>query len=139
MAKRWHYIGDRNLCEGGAFIREGDYSDYCEAVQVTPCSNAGGPSNLFWIESGTVYLGNPSHVQSALECCGDIETAKQWRKGYAVLRYMGMDRDREDVIRIGKDESEYADSWRFDIESVKPNIILRGNASLMRFVRREYL
>jgi hypothetical protein len=139
MAKRWHYIGDINLEEGGAFIREGDYPDYCDAVQVTPCSDAaGGPSNLFWIESGTVYLGNPDHVARALECCGDTESTTQWRKGYAVLRYMGMDRDHKDVIRIGKDESEYAQPG-FDCDNVKPDIILRGNASLMRFVRREYL
>ena len=137
--KRWHYIGDVNLEHGGAFIREGDWPDYCDAVQVTPCSDAGGPDNWYWIESGTIYLGNPQHVQSALECCDESADAPQWRIGYAVLSYMGMNEYQpgRTIVQIGAKRGD-CDSWRWDDE-IEPDIVLRSNVSLRRFVRREYL
>lgn len=137
MNKRWHYIGDMDLRYGGSFIREGDYPDYCDAVDVTPCSDAGGPDNWYWIESGSVYLGNPEHVARALECCDESPRASQWRKGYAVLRYMGMDNDSRVIVQIGKTRGD-CDSWQWNDET-ECDIILRGNTSLRRYVRREYL
>jgi len=137
MSKRWHYIGDVNLEHGGAFIREGDWPDYCNAVQVTPCSDAGGPDNWYWIESGTVYLGNPQHVQSALECTNTASDAPQWRRGYAVLCYMGMDYDTRIIVQIGAKRGD-CDSWRWDSD-VQADVVLRGNTSLKRYVRWEFL
>lgn len=137
MNKRWHYIGDVNLEHGGAFIQEGDWPDYCNAVQVTPCSDAGGPENWYWIESGTVYMGNAVHVQSALECCNESPDAAQWRKGYAVLQYMGIDCDTRIIVQIGAKRDD-CDSWQWD-DTLEPDYVLRGNASLRRYVKREYM
>jgi len=136
MSKRWHYIGDVNLEHGGAFIREGDWPDYCDAVQVTPCSDAGGPENWYWIESGTVYMGNTQHVQSALKCTDTASNAPQWRKGYAVLDYMGMDCDARIIVQIGAKRGDCRHGWDSDVQA---DIVLRGNASLKRYVNREYL
>lgn len=137
MAKRWHYIGDVNLEHGGAFIQEGDWPDYCNAVQVTPCSDAGGPNNWYWIESGTVYLGNPEHVARALECCDESADAPQWRKGDAMLGYMGMDRDSCVIVQIGAKRGD-CDSCQWDTDT-ECDYVLRGNSSLRRYVRREHL
>lgn len=140
MSKRWHYMGDVNLCEGGAFIQEGDRPDYCNAVQVTPCSDAGGPDNWYWIESGTVYLGNAQHVQSALKCCDTASDAPQWEQGYAVLLYAGIDCDSwqgRRIVQIGAKRGD-CDSWQWDTDT-QCDIVLRGNTSLRRYVRREYL
>lgn len=137
MNKRWHYIGDRNICEGGAYIQEGDWPDYCNAVQVTPCTDAGGPDNWYWIESGTVYLGNAQHLASALEYCDDSPNAPQWMQGYTMLQYMGMDTDSRVIVQIGAKRGD-CDSWRWD-DTLEPEYVLRGNTSLRRYVKREYL
>lgn len=72
MSKRWHYFGDVRLTEGGFYWREDGADDYVCAVDVTPCSNAGGPSNLFHIEAGSIFLpvNDPDRLASALACCG---------------------------------------------------------------------
>lgn len=131
MNKRWHYIGDRNLENGGAFIRAGDWHDYCDAVQVTPCSDAGGPDNWYWIERGSVYLGNAQHVQSALECCDVADNAPQWLQGHAVLQYMGMDADSRVIVQIGKVAGDVSPGWDTDTQC---DIVLHGNTNLRRYV-----
>lgn len=139
MIKRWHYIGDVNLEHGGAFIQEGDWPDYCNAVQVTPCCDAGGPDNWYWIESGTVYMGNAQHVQSALECTDTANNAPQWRKGYAMMCYGGIDYDTwrgRTIVQIGAKRGDCGHGWD---DTLEPDYVLRGNASLRRFVRREFL
>lgn len=137
MNKRWYYIGDMNLREGGAFIQEGDWPDYCDVVQVTPCINLGGPDNWYWIESGAVYLGDAQHVQSALECCDTASNAPQWERGYAMLCYQGMDTDSRTIVQIGAKRGD-CDSWQWD-DTLEPDYTLRGNTSLQRYVKREYL
>ena len=147
MSKRWHYIGDVNLEHGGVFIQEGDYPDYCNAVRVTPCSDAGGPENWYRIESGTVYMGDAQHMVSALECCDESADAPQWRKGYAMMCYMAMDVGRvtnsgcyagpDTIVQIGAKRGDY-DSWRWDDER-EPDYVLRGNTSLRRYVKREFM
>ena len=141
MAKHWHYLGDVNLEHGGAYFRESDWSDHVDCVQVTPCSDAGGPDNLFWVESGTIYLGNPEHVTSALESCGWGALPDWLNQAQALLGYMGMDCDAWDgrrIVQIGK-AADPQDSWRGWDDETQPDKVLRGNASLRRYVRREYM
>lgn len=143
MAKRWHYIGDINIEYGGTYIQESGYLDHAYYVDTVPCSDCGGPNNLFWIEKGSVYLGNPSHVARALECMGHekgdkvslIETA------YAVFRYMGGDCDIRRIIQIGKGDADsyYRDYGFRGFAYPEVDEYLRGNVSLKRYVRREWL
>src|ERR1700685_3511801 len=70
MAKRWHYMGDINLEYGGYFWREDGADDYVLCVRVTPCSDAGGPNNLFWIEQGSIYM-DATKRQQCLSVIGE--------------------------------------------------------------------
>jgi len=135
--KRWNYSGDINLCEGGLYWRESGYSDHVYAVRVTPCSDAGGPDNQFWIERGSIFLGNPAHIASALECSG-IDPAKATRADIvlSVDAYMGLDGPDMYMVQIGARAETAGPGWG---GAGEPDFILRGNASLRRFIRREFL
>ena len=64
---KWNYNGDMGLEYGGFYWREDGADDYVLAVRVTPCSDAGGPDNLFHIESGSIYIGtDPDRARCAV-------------------------------------------------------------------------
>lgn len=134
---KWNYTGDMNLEYGGTFWREDDADDYVLAVCVTPCSDAGGPDNLFHIESGSIYMPADKE-KDALPIIGKTpEAATRLDKVIAFQAYWGVERSAingETVIQIGKKQDSRAEGW-----SPKPDVILRGNASLARYVRREML
>lgn len=133
---KWHYMGDRDLECGGFYWREDGAEDYVIAVQVTPCSDAGGPDNLFYVEEGPIYL-NPDKAADVLSVIGMTpEEATRADIVYATLAYSGIERDSEAVVRIGKDQSDYCRGGGWNPE---PTDILRGNASLRRWVQREFL
>lgn len=141
--KRWNYSGDVNLEEGGFYWKEDDADDYVIAVRVTPCTDAGGPANLFWIESGSIYLGDKAKQDSSLSVIG-VEPGEATRRDYveAALAYGGIERDSYNgqvVVQIGKVQ-EIIDSWQFGTsKAYTPDVQLRGNASLARYVRAEFL
>ncbi len=151
MGKRWNYSGDLNLKHGGFYWRESGHTDHVYAVKVTPCSDAGGPDNLFHIEAGSIYMPQePGKVASALSCCGYSLDArgrlldgcggvltgkrKRWMMVDAWNAYHGLDQDAEYVVRIGPAEETLRDGW-----SPEPDTILRSNAKLSNYVRREHL
>jgi hypothetical protein len=138
MAKRWKYSGDINLEYGGLFWREDGADDYVLAVQVTPCSEAGGPDNLYWVEVGSIYLPEDEERRKrALDCIGAAsDKPKRAELVYAFLAYHGIeaDCDGRHVVQIGKPEKA-----RNDFGTVSVTDQLRGNASLKRFVRRNFL
>lgn len=158
MSHRWHYVGDINLENGGYFWREDDADDYVCVVDVTPCNDAGGPGNLFHVETGSVFLpvNDRESLSDAVDCFGWKLTGKgdivmndgeNVRKGCARWRaivvdacktYHGMERDTFGgctVVQIGKDEGPFvSNGW-----SPNPDVILRGNAKLENYVRREFL
>jgi hypothetical protein len=140
MAKRWHYSGDINLEYGGYFWKEDGADDYVLAVRVTPCADAGGPSNMFWIEPGSIYLpADAEKRKRALDCCGWISTDKPTRAMLvdAFLAYNGIDKDcyGQTTVSIGKPESGRSE-WN---DKIVPDVQLRGNASLKNYVRKEFL
>ncbi len=140
MAKhRWNYNGDVNLREGGFFWREDDSDNYVLAVRVTPCRDAGGPCNLFDIESGSIYLPlEPAKRKSALDVCGyDLETATRSQFVDAFMAYHGIDGGDETVIRIGPPDPFFND--RGGAWNPKPDTILRANRSLERYVHDNFL
>lgn len=141
MAKHWNYSGDMNVEYGGYWWQEDGANDYVNAVRVTPCSDAGGPSNLFWLETGSIYLGDKARQDNSLSAIG-VEPGEATRRDYveAALAYYGIERDcwnGERVIQIGKPQ-EAGDSWQWGgVDRV--DVQLRGNASLARFIRSECL
>jgi hypothetical protein len=141
MAKRWHYSGDINLEHGGYFWKEDGADDYVLAVRVTPCNDAGGLDNMYWVEQGSIYLPNDSEKRKrALDCCGWINTDKPSRAMLidAFLAYQGMEPDcvaGTTIVSIGKPE-EGRSGWN---DRTVPDVQLRRNATLRNYVRREFL
>ncbi len=137
---KWQYTGDMSLEYGGFYWKDEGDPESVEALKVTPCSDAGGPDNLFHVESGTVYM-NPERLESALDVIGlTPETASRNDVIYAFQAYSGLDRDAyggERVIRIGPDESDYmrrSGGW-----NPEPDVILRAGTDLRKWIERNWL
>jgi hypothetical protein len=143
MAKRWKYCGDINLEHGGFYWKEDGASDYVLAVRVTPCSDAGGPDNMFWIEDGSIYLSDdPAQHKQALAYCGYDSQPKPLTKVQrraqlveSMLAYAGMDHDPSTIVSVGKPEPGRCE-WN---DKTVPDVVLRANASLANYVRKNYL
>jgi hypothetical protein len=57
--KVWHYSGDVDIAYGGMFYNLDDIENgYANAVRVTPCADAGGPDNMWWVERITINVHN---------------------------------------------------------------------------------
>jgi hypothetical protein len=141
MTKRkWNYNGDINLVHGGYFWREDGSDDYILCVRVQPCSDAGGPDNLFWIERGAVYMpDDPDKRRQALQVCGWEKEEKPCREMLvdAFLSYGNFDRDSMNgttVIRFGP-----AQPASREFGTIEPNVILRANASLKKYIKNNFL
>ena len=141
MGAKWYYSGDINLEYGGLFYRLDNIKwGYADALRVTPCSDAGGQDNAYWIEELTVNLPDdkrhPERREDILASCG-IDTLPKGRAGLhmlvdACVGYGSYDIEQSDVVQIGKAPDVVG--TRCDI--VRPTVILRGNASLRRYVRK---
>lgn len=137
MRKRWHYEGDINLEYGGFYWREMGLPDCVEVVRVTPVSDAGGPNNVFEICTGSISL-SPANLKGALSCCG-FESANPTRAElvFAFYHYCGIETDETLIVRVGPIDAFWSDGrggW-----NPAPDRILRANADLARFVRKEFL
>lgn len=138
---KWNYNGDINLEYGGFFWREDGADDYVLVVRVTPCSDAGGPNNQFWIEQGSVYMPNDADKRRrALSVCG-WENEAEPSRGMLVdahMAYDGVQRDSmngQTVVQIGAKADEPGHGWG-DVEVTK---VIRGNAKLANYVRDNFL
>ena len=136
MESNWNYDGDVNLAYGGTYWREDGADDYVLAVRVTPCSDAGGPDNKWHIESGSIYM--PTDRAAPLDIIG-VEPANATRRDLvsAWLAYSGIDRytwNGETVVTIGRNAADDCRGWNPDTD-----VRLHGNASLARYVAREFL
>lgn len=155
MAKRWHYSGDINLEYGGVFIDMSDWTnDYATAIRVQPCSDAGLQDNAWWIEELTIIKPRTEQeLKSVLDSCswtidpedgsligcgGDVMAAPNTKQfnliiAEACVGYGLYDRENSTSIQIGP-----VDDWH-DGETLEVDEKLRGNVSLERYVRRNYL
>lgn len=82
MAKRWFYSGDADIENGGFFYDLSNFDDlgYAQAVRVTPCSDAGGPDNVFWVEMLSVNTGDKDAIRLAYSGVGDdVQTRRAHR------------------------------------------------------------
>lgn len=136
MAHKWNYCGDISLAYGGYYWREDGADDYVLCVRVQPCSDAGGPDNMFWIEQGSLYIPDkPDELKRALDCCGysDDKPSRSMIVD-ALIAYRGFDHDPATVVRFGP-----AQPANREFESMTPDVILRANASLKNYVKNNYL
>ena len=140
---KWNYSGDINLEYGGYYWREDGADDYALVVRITPCTDAGGPSNLFVIERGSVYIPRePMARKQALTILGeeDNESPSFALLVEAFISYGGIERHcvaGKTIVRVGPIDPFYAAGgigW-----NPKPDKILRANASLANYAKREFL
>lgn len=146
---RLHYSGDRNIEYGGVFYSLKTWKwGYVNAVRVTPCSDAGGPDNCFWVERLTVNIRTMApELDNILNTCGySLQGFKDQKLTRAQIRHLMVDAhiaygaydiDSSMTVKHGKDSDPYRrPGW--DAEGFKnPDVTLtlRGNASLRRYVR----
>lgn len=138
---KWNYNGDVNLECGGFFWKEDGADDYVLCVRVTPCSDAGGPNNQFWIESGSIYMPNdPDKRRRALSVCGYENEAEPSRSMLvdAFMAYQGVEHDSMNgqiVVQIGAKADEPGHGWG----EVRVDHVIRGNSRLANYVWNNFL
>lgn len=143
---RWFYHGDVNVAHGGFWYRlDGWEHGYFDAVRVTSCSDAGAQGNAWWVEALTgIVPRDEVELGRVLSCCGyDLDGFSKAQQRHmivdACIAYGLYDPancfpgSHCETVQIG----EVADSGR-DLDA-SPTVILRANASLERYVRREFL
>jgi len=155
----WLYTGDIDLAQGGTFFKPIDDDNQIRAVQVTPCSVAGGPDNLFLIEDGYLHAGGIDEWQSALDVCGYTlkffnGSAQIWDGSTynavgnpegatlltdAVLGAKGFDDRQQTVIQIGKEDPFYDYDRKGGAWCPEPDFVLHGNTRLHRYVAKHFL
>jgi hypothetical protein len=133
---KWHYVGDVDIMNGGYFWREDGQEDYVLCVRVTACADAGGPENMAWVETGSIYLFNPngSERRRALDYIGWPEDEAPTRAAIvnAMLGYQGLDKDEGATVRIGKPDPFYNGR-----EEIEPDTVLRAGANLKNWIKRQ--
>jgi hypothetical protein len=155
MSKRWNYSGDVNLEYGGVFIDISDWENgYATAVRVQPYSDAGLQNNAWWIEELTVIKPrSEQELKSVLDSCGwtidpkdsslvgcggEVVAApntKEFRLAIAdsCIGYGLYDTTISTSVQIGQTDPYH------DGETLTADETLRSNASLSRYVRRNFL
>lgn len=136
------YSGDVNIEHGGYFYSLKDWRNgFISVVLVTPCSEASGPDNCFWVQRLTVNL-DPERRQSALDCIGVNaeefgKMARAQRRHVwidASIAYGHYDQDHSEIIRIGKPDPFY--NGRED--GFSPSVVLRAGSSLYNYAKRQF-
>lgn len=141
----WIYYGDINIEHGGLFWKDVQATDYVECVEVTPCSDASGPDNVFEIVKGSIYFADDTERRNnALSCIGWYDHASIGPYPLAAIveaarAYWGVEGDvyGRTVVRIGALDQFWQDNrggW-----NPKPDKILPGNARLDNYVFAEHL
>lgn len=132
------------VTEGGAtpaLIRVVPEYGYADVVRLTPCSDAGGPDNIYWLECLTVFgLNDPDRLRYASECCGwEVNTKPRTIRDWvtladAMMSYGYYDqantypRASNEIVQVGPDDGGN--------ENIAPSVRLRANANLMRYMRK---
>jgi len=137
------YFGDIDIQNGGYFFNTSNARyGYVDAYRVTPCSDAGGPDNEFWVEALTVTLpDDAAGIKRVLDGSGwlpdDLPKAKAARLAMltdACIAYGEYDVGTSEHVRIGKQE-KCPSMW----EASEPHKILRAGSSLRNYVRNVFI
>lgn len=156
--KYWHYSGDMSLEYGGFFYNLDNWEhNYAEAVRVTPCADAGGPDNMFWIERIVVNIPeDQAKLDEALKYCGWLQEPDvpafskltRARKRHMVvdacLAYgyydpddcYNMSKPQRETVQIGPDNRFFRSRGWNQPSDIKR---LRDGTNLRNYVRREWL
>lgn len=148
MKTQFTYSGDVNAEHGGMFYSVANLQyRYADVYRITPCSDAGGPDNLFWIESLTVNLPDRAELRSAacpaFEYSGvsqetlDRMTPVQ-RDRFAIECAVStghrIDVDVRCTVQIGP-----AEPARREFGDVKPDVVLRAGSLIRNYCRNVFM
>ena len=136
----WTNFGDVNVEHGQLWIKNAfsdSTEDFAECVRIFSASEFGGPDNVYVIERGSIYipLDDAEKVKSALDVIGKSLSCATWIDlALAFEAYHGIELDAwggREVVSVGKPEDAK--------ESVDVDKVLRGNASIRKYLRENYL
>ena len=142
---RIFYSGDVSIEHGGFFYDLSSWDcGYVSATRVTPCSDAGGPDNQFWVENLTVNLREGAALDDVLQCCGMTRETlpKGAARRHAIVEchiaYGAYDVEQNEVVQVGA-KPDPISAGRPGFDPVRVNVVLRANASLRKYVRRVHI
>lgn len=150
----YQYNGDVDLTQGGYFASTGPDErryGYSSVVRVTPCSDAGGPDNCFWIETLTVNLPTTKPEINQVLHHLDLNTDKLAIYTPAARRAILIDAciaygkyDPDDLFSMGLPQRQMvrigpADPYWSGTDDFTPDLVLRANWKLRNWVRQTYL
>jgi hypothetical protein len=139
MSRRFFYSGDVNIEHGGVFYCLDSWKlGYVDALRVTPCSDAGGPDNIFWIEELTVNIREGTELDRIFACVGmyhksDMPKGASYRHAMvdAHIYYGAYDIESSYTVQIGPDDEFYDGR-----EKITPDYFLRASVNLRKLARR---
>ena len=139
MLTDYENFGDVSPQYGQTWIRYGG-DGYAEVVEILSGSDIGLADNQYRIESGSIYF-SPQNWDSAMACCGTgIYGPPTYADiAYAFNAYQGFDRDCYggfEIVQVGAKPDDFC-AMGTTCES--PDIVLHGNASIERYLRRAWL
>ncbi len=133
-------FGDVSPVYGQTWISDDGGPDWAPVVEILSGSDIGLADNQYRIECGSIYF-SPNSWNAALDCCGidRIGPPEFLEIAYAFNAYQGFDRDRWrgfEIVQVGK----RLDDWTASGSTcTDPDVVLHGNASIRRYLAREYL
>jgi hypothetical protein len=134
---KYENFGDMSVHHGQIWIANDGGSDYALVVEILSGTDIGLADNQYRIETGSIYF-SPDSWNAALDCCGidRIGPPDFLEIAYAFNCYQGFDRDSFEIVQIGKK----LDDWTAGGTTCDdPDQVLHGNASISRYLEREYL
>lgn len=141
----WTNFGDVSPEHGQVWIRDATVDsdqDFAECVEIIAGRDVGLADNQYMIWRGSIYipLHDSERMTAALECIGKTPSLATWiDKAMAFHAYAGMDQDTFggfEIVQVGK----RLDDWTAaGTTCTEPDKVLHGNASIMKYLAREYL
>jgi hypothetical protein len=144
---RWFYSGDLDIQNGGTFYNLDNWPHYVDAWRVSPCSDAGGPDNVFWLEELTVnvdpkMVNHGGRMESALRLIGvsddEFNALSVNRQRHVIvgayLAYGLYDQCSSRVVMVGPRPDELWES-RGGFEMPGVDTTLRSNVDLKKWLR----
>lgn len=148
----YRYQGDVSLRHGGYYFSVGKEETkygYSSVVRVTPCSDAGGPDNLFWVE--TLLVNIPSvedraknkmldYVDMSEEKLKAMTPAQRFAElVYACMAYGCYSREdtgrpSNQTVQIGPKDEFYSGH-----EEIPVDVQLRAGSSLRNWLKKTHL
>lgn len=136
----WKWIGDRDYEAGGAWIRPVPEHGYADAVRITPCSDAGGPDNLFWVEVLTIFgMDEAEKREKVIKSVGwEIpDNHYAWANEFMQCGYADPGNcypsSSSETVQVGKKRDTYC---RDMMDEVKTTVTLRSDACIGRYARK---